>query len=74
MFSRFLVILPMENIICWDMLFSNKMQLMFMSSHHRVIFLYLSKMHLGTFGTMIGSTSRTLGGNVLLYKCRKLDP
>ena len=53
---RFLIILPVENIRCRDMLFRKPMPLICMRSHHRATLLYLSRITLGTFGTVIGST------------------
>ena len=52
----FLIILTVVKIICRDILFRKPMPFMCMRSHHRVTFLYLSRMPLGGFGTMIGST------------------
>ena len=51
-----LIIIPVENIMCQDMVFRNPILLMCMGSHHRVAFLYLSRIPLGTFCIMIGST------------------
>ena len=52
----FLIILPVENIMCQDMVFMNPIPLMCMRSQHMVTFLYLSRMLLCKFGTMLGST------------------
>ena len=76
---RFLIIINMENIMCWDMVFRNTMSLTWMSSHHRVTFLYPSRIPLWTFGTMIGSIWWTLWrmfclGNMAhwLHRCPQL--
>ena len=53
---RFLIILPVTNIMFQDMVFRKPMALMCMRSHHRMNLLYLSMIPLGKFGTMIGST------------------
>ena len=53
---QFLIILTVGNIMCWNMAFSNLMTLMVIRSHYRVNFLYISRITLGGFFTMIGST------------------
>ena len=56
LFFLFLIILPVANIMCQDMVLRKPMPLMCMKPHHRVNFLYLSRIPLGKFGTMIGYT------------------
>ena len=53
---RFLILLPVANIMCQDMVFRNPMWLTWKRSQNRVKFLHWSIMTLGTLGTMIGST------------------
>ena len=69
---RFLIILPVANIMCQDMVFRKKIPLMCMRSQHRGIFLYLSRMPLGKFGIMIGSTCWILWRSILPCKCGTL--
>ena len=65
----FLIILPVANIMCQDMVFRNPIPLMCMRSQHRVNFLYLSRMLLCKFGTMIGSTCWIFWQTDLPCKC-----
>ena len=51
-----LIILPVANKIFRGILIRNPIPLMFMRSQHRVTLLYLSRIPLGYFGTMTGST------------------
>ena len=53
---RFLIILPVLSITFCGMVFRKPIALMRMRSHHIVDIFYLSRMPLGEFGTMIGST------------------
>ena len=53
---RFLIILPVTNIMCQDMVFGKPMVLMCMRSQHSLSFLYLPRMPLGVLGNMTGST------------------
>ena len=62
---RFLIILTVANIMCRDMVFRKPMPLICMGSHHRVKLLYLSRMTLGKFGTIIGSTCWILWWTIL---------
>ena len=71
---QFLIIIPMVTIICQYVVFSNSIPLMCMRSHHRETFLYLSRMPLGTFSTMIGSTCWTLQQTIFPCKCGTLGP
>ena len=71
---RFLTILPVENRICRDMVLRNPMLLVFTRLQHRVIFLYLSRTPLVTYGTTSGYVLWTLWWDVLTYKCGTLGP
>ena len=51
-----LIILPVANIMCREMLFRKLMMLMCMRSQHGLDLFYLSRMPLVTFGTIIGPT------------------
>ena len=55
-----LIILFVANIIFPDMVLRSTMPLMRIRPQNRVILLYISRIPLGTFGTMIGSTPWTL--------------
>ena len=50
------IMLTVENKNFWDVVFRKPTPLMCMRSHHRVKLLYLSRITLGKFGTMIGFT------------------
>ena len=65
----FLIIISVAKIMCQDMVFRNLMLFMFMKSQKRVNVLYISKIPLGKFGTMIGYTCWTLWHTVLPCKC-----
>ena len=69
---RFLIIIPVENKICQDMVLMNPMPLMCMRYQHKVKFFYLSRMPLGKFVTSIGSTCWNLWHTVLPCKCGTL--
>ena len=74
MFFTFLslIIILIANRLCKDMIFRNTMSLMYIRSHHRVKFLNLSRMPLGIFGTIIGSTFWNLWRTVFTWKCGTL--
>ena len=69
---HFLIIIPVANIMYLGMVFGKPKPLMCMGSHHRVDLLYLLRVPLGKFGTMIGSTCWILWRAVLPYKCGTL--
>ena len=71
---EYLIILTMANIMCWDMVFRKPIALMCMRSHHRVTFLYLSRIPMRTFVIMIGSTCCILWWTALPWKCGTLGP
>ena len=71
---RFLIILTVLNIIFRDMVCRNLIPLVWMRSHHRVTFLYLSRIPLYKFDTMIGYTCWTLWCTILPWKCGTLVP
>ena len=52
---RFLILLTVENMLCWDIVFRKTMSFVCMRSQHRVNFFYLSSMSLCTLGTITGS-------------------
>ena len=70
----FLIIIPVANIMCWDIMFRNTIPLMCMRSQHRENLFHLSWMTLGTFGTMIGSTCWNLWRTVLPWRYGTLSP
>ena len=65
----FLVILPVENMICCDMVFRWSIPLMCMRSQQMVTSLYLSMMVLGTMFILTGSTCWILRRTVLTFRC-----
>ena len=71
---RFLIILPVENIMFQDIVFRKPMPLLCRRSQHRVTFLYLSSIPLGVFVTMIGSTCLTLWWTYFTCKCGTMGP
>ena len=65
----FLIILPVENILCQDTVSRKPMPLTCMRSQHWFAFFHLSRIPLGEFGTMIGYTCWILWRTVLARKC-----
>ena len=65
---RFLIILSVANILCWDMVFRKPILLILMRSQHRDTFLYLSSMTFSTFSIIIGSTCWVLWQSVFTCK------
>ena len=70
---RFLIILPVTNIMCQDMVFGKPMVLMCMRSQHSLSFLYLPRMPLGVLGNMTGSTCWILCQTFFPFKCGTLS-
>ena len=56
LYFSILIIITVANVMCWDMVYRNPTMIMCMRSEHRVNFIYLSSIYLGTFGTITGST------------------
>ena len=76
MFSnfRFLIILPVANMMCRDMVLRKPIKLMCMRSHQMVTFLYLSSIVLVKFVILIGSTCCILCRTFLPFICGMLGP
>ena len=71
---RFLVILPVANMMCHDMVFRKAIPLMCMRSQQMVTYLYVSRMVLGALVILTGSTCCTLRRTVLPFRCGMLSP
>ena len=69
-----LIIIPVVNITCRDMVSRKPIPLMCIRSHHRVTLLYLSSIPLGEFGTIIGSKYWILWRKFFPFKCGTLGP
>ena len=67
-----LIMLSVENIMCQDIVLRKPIPLMCIRSQHRVTSLYLSRIPLGKFGTMIVSTCWILWWTVFPLKCGTL--
>ena len=72
--SRFLIIVPVANMMCHDIVLRKPISLMWMRSQHMVTSLYLSRMVLGTLVILTGSTCSILRRTVLTFRCGMLVP
>ena len=74
LYFSILITIPVANIMCQVMVSRNPMPFMCMNSQNMVTFLYLLRMTLGRFDTMIGSACWKLWGDFLPYRCVTLGP
>ena len=71
---RFLIILPVANMMCRYMVMRKTIPLMCMRSQQMVTSLYLSSVVLGTFVILTGSTCCTFCRTVLPFRSGMLGP
>ena len=69
---QFLIILPVANMMCRDIEMRKQIPLMCMRSQQMVNSLYLSRMVLGAFVILMGSSCCTLSRTVFPFRCGML--
>ena len=76
MFSifRFLIIIPVANMKCHDMVLRKPIPLLCMGSHQIMTSLYLSRMVLGTLVILTGYICWILRRTILTFRCGMLGP